>query len=106
MGKYRIDFFDKIIIESNKLSVYKQVPLEVEIVEPRFPGGDRERIVVKSKEELFLAITIPQQLIEEIKDNEDKLYHSNIELEFEIFNNENVLKCIPAFDLDDFNTFW
>jgi hypothetical protein len=105
MEKYRIDFFDIVIIGSNKLCVYKQVPLEVKIEEPRFPGDDRERIVAKSKEELFLAITIPEQLIEKVKDNEHKLNHSNIELEFEIINNENILKSIPAFDLDDFDTF-
>lgn len=99
-------YFENIILYESYLVINRKVASKVEIIEPKFPGDDRERKIIEYKEEKFLIISIPEALKENIYLKKNKLDYSDIEIKYSIVNGENILDRIEIFDLDELNNCW
>jgi len=105
LKKYKIEnFSEKVIIDGSFLMVFQKVPAKIEIIEPLFPSDDRERKVVKWKEELYLKLEIPQNLQEKINVNFNKFDYLEVTMEYK--TEENILVSIDLFDWDEINKHW
>jgi hypothetical protein len=102
MKKYTVDkFTDNIVIEDNFFIIFQRVPSEIEIIEPLFPGDDRERNVIKWSEKTYLKLKIPDKLRETINPFLHKLNYCDVSIEYD--ESKNNLKAINIVDFDELN---
>ena len=97
---------EEIVLHENSFIIVRNVPSKIEMIEPKFPGDDRERKITEYKSETILNIMIPETFKNEIISKKSQLEYCDIEIEYNTINGLNILNSIEIYDLNELNDCW